>query len=85
MASKIEIRQRETGTVLGYFYAHLDPDAVRQQLTAHGMGAFAEDLGFFIPEINDPHEIAFYDRPDVIVGTITALDDATYQTILEHA
>jgi hypothetical protein len=85
MASKIEIRQRETGTLLGHFYAHLDADDVRQHLTAHGMAAFAEDLGFFIPEINDPHETPFYHRPDVIVGAISAIDDATYQTILERA
>ena len=85
MASTIEIRPRETGTLLGHFYAQLDPDDVRQHLTAHGMEAFAEDLGFFIPEINDPHETAFYHRPDVIVGAISAIDEATYQTILERA
>jgi hypothetical protein len=84
MASKIEIRQRETGTLLGYFYAHLDPDDMRQHLTTHGMGTFAEELGIYIPEINDPHETLFYHRPDVIVGAITAIDDATYQTILER-
>jgi hypothetical protein len=85
MASKIEIRQRETGTLLGDFYTHLAPDAVRQQLTARGMHAFAEDLGVFIPEINDPHATLFYNRPDVIVGGISVIDDATYQTILQRA
>jgi hypothetical protein len=84
MASKIEIRQRDTGTLLGHFYAHLEPDDIRQRLTAHGMSAFAEDLGIYIPEINDPHATPFYHRPDVIVGEITAIDNSAYQTILEH-
>jgi hypothetical protein len=84
MASKIEIRQRDTGTLLGHFYAHLEPDDIRQHLTAHGMSAFVEDLGIYIPEINDPHATPFYHRPDVIVGEITAIDNSAYQTILEH-
>jgi hypothetical protein len=37
-----------------------------------------------VPEINDPHETPFYDRPDSIVGEITAIDPAAYQTILER-
>jgi hypothetical protein len=82
MASKIGIRQRDTGTLLGYFYTHLEPNDVRQQLTAQGLRVFAEDVGLYIPEINDPHETPFYDRPDIIVGAITALDLAAYQTIL---
>ena len=84
MASKIEIRQRNTGTLLGHFYAHLEPDDVRQHLAAHGMGAFGEDFGIYIPEINDRHETPFYHQPDVIVGEITAIDNSAYQTILEH-
>jgi hypothetical protein len=86
MASKIEIRERDTGTLLGHFYAHLDPDEVRQHLTAHGMRAFAEGegLGIYIPEINDPHETPIYYRPDVIVGDITAVENSAYQTILER-
>jgi hypothetical protein len=83
MASKIEIRQHTTDVLLGYFYAALEPDAVRQHLTAEGMQAFAEDFGIYIPEINDPHETPFYHRPDCIVGEITALDSSAYQTILE--
>ncbi len=85
MASKIEIRQRETGTLLGYFYTHLEPDEVRQRLTARGLRAFAEDVGLYIPEINDPQETPFDDRPDILVGAITALDPAAYQTILARA
>jgi len=84
MASKLEIRQRETGTLLGYLYTHLEPDDVRQRLTAHGMRAFTEDVGIDIPEINDPHETPFYDRPDMIVGEITAIEQSTDQTILER-
>jgi hypothetical protein len=84
MASKIEIRQRDTGILLGHFYAHLEPDDVRQHLTAHGMRAFAEGFGIYLPEINDPHETPFYHRPDIIVGEITAVDNAAYQTILER-
>jgi hypothetical protein len=84
MASKIEIRQRETGTLLGYFYTPLEPDDVRQQLTAQGLRAFAEGIGIYIPELNDPHETPFYDRPDIIVGAITAMEPAAYQTILER-
>jgi hypothetical protein len=84
MASKIEIRQRETGTLLGYFYTPLEPDEVRQQLTAQGLRAFAEGIGIYIPELNDPHETPFYDRPDIIVGAITAMEPAAYQTILER-
>jgi hypothetical protein len=82
MASKIEIRQGDDGTLLGYFYTHLEPDDVRQLLTARGLRAFAEDVGLYIPEINDPQETPFYDRPDITVGAITALDPAAYQTIL---
>jgi hypothetical protein len=48
------------------------------------MSAFTEDLGIYIPEINDPHATPFYHRPDVIVGEITAIDNSAYQTILEH-
>ena len=84
MASQIDMRQRETGALLGHFYAALEPDEVRQHLTAHGMRAFAEDLGIYIPEINDPHATPFYHRPDVIVGEITAIDNSAYQTILKH-
>jgi hypothetical protein len=68
MASQIEIRQRETGTLLGHFYAALEPDEVRQLLTAQGMRVFAEDLGISIPEMNDPHETPFHGRPDVLGG-----------------
>ena len=82
MASKIEIRQRDTGTLLGHFYAHLEPDDIRQHLTAHGMNAFAEDLGIYIPEMNDPHETPFHARPDVMVGDIIPFEAAAYQTIL---
>lgn len=59
MASKIEIRRRQTGTFPGYFYAPLVPDDVWHHLTAQGMWAFAEDFGIYIPEINDPHETPF--------------------------
>jgi hypothetical protein len=82
MASQIDIRQRETGALLGHFYAALEPDEVRQLLTAHGMRAFAEDLGISIPEMNDPHPTPFHDRPDVMVGDIIPFEDAAYQTIL---
>jgi hypothetical protein len=85
MASKVDIRQRDTGTLLGYFYTPLEPDDVRQQLTARGMHAFAEATGIYIPEINDPQETPFYDRPEVIVGEITAIDPSAYQTILARA
>jgi hypothetical protein len=84
MAGKIEIKQRETGTLLGYFYTPLEPDEVRQQLTTHGMRAFTEGIGIYIPELNDPHETPFYDRPDIIVGEITTIEPAAYQTILER-
>jgi hypothetical protein len=84
MASKIEIWQRATGTLLGYFYAALEPDAVQQHLAAEGMQAFAEDFGIYIPEINDPHETPFYHRPDILVGAITALESSAYQTILDR-
>jgi hypothetical protein len=84
MASKIDIRQRDDGTLLGCFYTHLEPDDVRQRLTAQGMRAFTEDVGIYIPEINDPQETPFYDRPDIMVGEITAIDPAAYQTILER-
>jgi len=47
--------------------------------------AFAEDFGIYIPEINDPHETPFYDRPEIVVGEITAIEPSTYQTILERA
>ncbi len=82
MPSQIEIRQRQTGTLLGYFYTRLEPDDIRQQLTAQGLQVFAEDVGLYIPEINDPRETPFYQRPDILVGEITALDLAAYQTIL---
>jgi hypothetical protein len=82
MASQIDIRQRETGALLGHVYAALEPDEVRQHLTAHGMRAFAEDLGIYIPEMNDPHETPFHDRPDVMVGDISSFEDAASQTIL---
>jgi hypothetical protein len=85
MASKIEIRQGEDGTLLGYFYTHLEPDEVRQRLTARSLRAFAEGVGLYLPEINDPQETPFYDRPDVLVGEITALDPFAYQTILARA
>jgi hypothetical protein len=85
MASKIEIRQRDAGTLLGYFYTHIEPDDVRQLLTARGLRAFAEGIGLYIPEINDPRATPFYDRPDILVGAITALDPAAYQTILARA
>jgi hypothetical protein len=49
------------------------------------MRALTEDGGIYIPEINDPHETPFYDRPDIIVGEITAIEPATYQTILDRA
>jgi hypothetical protein len=84
MASKIDIRQREDGTLLGCVYTPLAPDNVRQHLVAQGMGAFAEDFGIFIPEINDPHERPFYDRPDIVVGEITAIEPSAYQTILDR-
>jgi hypothetical protein len=85
MASKIDIRQRDTGMLLGCFYTHLEPDDVRQRLTTQGMRALTEDGGIYIPEINDPHETPFYDRPDSIVGEITAIDPSAYQTILARA
>jgi hypothetical protein len=85
MASKSEIRRCDDGTLLGYFYTHLEPDDVRQRLTAWGLRAFAEDVGLYIPEINDPQETPFYDRPGILVGEITALDPAAYQTILARA
>ena len=85
MASKIEIRPRQTGALLGYFYTHLEPDDVRQLLTAQGLQAFAADVGLYIPELNDPHEAPFYDRPNTIVGAITAMDPFAYQTILTRA
>ena len=43
MASQIDMRPRETGALLGHFYAALEPDEVRQHLTAQGMRAFVED------------------------------------------
>ena len=85
MASKMTIRHRDRGTLLGSFYTLLEPDDVRQHLTAQGMHAFAEDCGISIPEINDPHETPFDDRPEITVGEITAIEPSTYQTILERA
>jgi hypothetical protein len=85
MASKIEIRQGDAETLLGYFYTHLEPEDVRQRLTARGLRAFAEDVGLYIPDFNDPPVTAFYDRPDILVGAITALDPAAYQTLLARA
>jgi hypothetical protein len=85
MASKVEIRQHDPeGTLLGYFYMHLEPEEVRPKLTAHGLGALADEAGIFIPEINDAHMLPFHSRPDVIVGDIIRIDNAAYQTILER-
>ena len=84
MASQIEIRQCDDGTLLGYFYAALEPDAIRQLLTAEGLRALAEDVGIYIPEINDPRETPFYHWPDILVGVITALEGSAYQTILDR-
>ena len=81
MASQIDIRQRETGALLGQFDAALEPDEGRPHLTAHGMRAFAEDLGIYIPEMNDPHETPFHARPDVMVGDIIPFEAAASQTI----
>jgi hypothetical protein len=75
-------RRGDAGTLLGYFYTHLEPDDVRQLLTARGLRAFADGVGLYIPEINDPQAMPFYDRPEITVGAITALDPAAYQTIL---
>jgi hypothetical protein len=85
MASKVDIRQRDTGTLLGYFYTPLEPDDVRQQLTAQGLHALVEAAGIYIPEINDPQNTPFYDRPETIVGEITAIDPSAYQTIVARA
>jgi hypothetical protein len=85
MASKINIRQRDSDTLLGSFDTLLEPDDVRQHLTAQGMHAFVEDFGIDILEINDPHETPFYDRAEIVVGEITAIEPSTYQTILERA
>jgi hypothetical protein len=85
MARKIDIRQRHSGALLGYFYTPLEPDDVRQHLTVHGLRAFTEDFGIYIPEINNPQETPFYHRPDSIVGETTAIDPSTYQTILARA
>ena len=74
MASKIEIRQGEDGTLLGSFDTHLEPGAVRQRLTAPGLRAFAEGVGLYLPEVNDPQATPFYDRPDLRMGESTALD-----------
>jgi hypothetical protein len=57
----------------------------KEVLARASMRALTEDGGIYIPEINDPHETPFYDRPDIIVGEITAIEPATYQTILDHA
>ena len=84
MASQIESRQCDDGTLLGYFYAALEPDDVQQHIAAEGLLAFAEDFGIYIPEINDPHEMPFYHRPDIVVGEVTTLDFSAYQTILER-
>ena len=84
MASQIEIRQCDDGTLLGYFYAALEPDAIRQLLTAEGLRALAEDVGIYIPEINDPRETPFYHWPDILVGAITVLESSAYQTILDR-
>ena len=46
------------------------------------MRAFAEDLGIYILEMNDPHETPFHDRPDVMVGDISSFEDVASQTIL---
>jgi hypothetical protein len=63
------MRPRETGAFLGYLYAALEPDEVRHHRTARGMRAFAEDVGIYSLERNDPHETPFHDRPDVMMGT----------------
>jgi hypothetical protein len=63
MANKIEIRQRDTGILPGQFYTHFEPDDVRQHLTAHGMRAFAEGFGIYLPEIWAPRETPFYHDP----------------------
>jgi hypothetical protein len=85
MASKIEIRQHDPGgTLLGYFYMHLEPEEVRQNLTARGTRALADEAGIYIPEINDAHMLPFHSRPDVVVGNIIRIDNAAYQTILER-
>jgi hypothetical protein len=82
MASQIAMRPRETGALLGHVYAALEPDEVRQHLTAHGMRAFVEDFGISIPEMHDPHGTPFHARPDVMVGDIIPCEDAADQTIL---
>ena len=46
------------------------------------MRAFAEDLGIYIPEMNDPHETPFHDRPDVMMGDIIPCEAGASQTIL---
>jgi hypothetical protein len=34
--------------------------------------------------VQDLHATPFYDRPDIIAGEITAIDQSTYQTTLER-
>ena len=63
-------------------YAALEPDEVRHHRTARGMRAFAEDLGIYLPERNDPHETPFHDRPDVMMGDIIPFEAAASQTTL---
>jgi hypothetical protein len=82
MARQIDMRPCETGAFLGHLYAALEPDAVRQSRTARGMQAFAEDVGSYLPEMNDPHETPFHERPDVLMGDIILFEAAACQTIL---
>jgi hypothetical protein len=85
MPSKIEIRQQHAaGTVLGHFYTELEPEEVRQTLTDHGIGALTDEVGIYIPEINDAHELPFHSRPDIMVGDIIPIEKFAYQTILER-
>jgi hypothetical protein len=63
-------------------YAALEPDEVRHHRTARGMRAFAEDLGIYLPERNDPHETPCHDRPDVMMGDIIPFEAAASQTTL---
>jgi hypothetical protein len=82
MARQIDMRPYETGAFLSHLYAALEPDAVRQSRTARGMQAFAEDVGSYLPERNDPHETPCYERPDVMMGDIIPFEAAACQTIL---
>jgi hypothetical protein len=81
-ARQIDMRPRETGAFLGHLYAALEPDEVQQSRTARGLRAFAEDVGSYLPERNDPHETPFHERPDVMMGDIIPFAAAASQTIL---